>query len=137
MNSSPYLIELSSFGNEASGFLSMLQNSICPFQIQRVYWIYDTPNDSHRGSHAFIHHQKILVAVAGEVEVETENVNGVCQKFMLSCPKKALFLPDYHWIKTYFSNNAILLALASAEYNEEHYIKDYQYFRSLKDETIS
>lgn len=130
----PRIIEINKIGNSSLGYISVLENSILPFEIKRVYWTYFTPNEVKRGGHAHKELQQIIVAVSGIIEFNTEDLAGNKASFILDSPSKGLYIPKLIWRDIQFSHNAVLLCLASEEYDEADYFRDYQEFKNYKNE---
>lgn len=129
----PYLIHFTEIGDEEIGFISVAQvHNHIPFDIQRVYWVYSTPEHIERGNHAHKVCKQVLVAVSGEIEIELISVDGTSYIYTLTSPTVGLFVPVLHWRKIHFSAHAVLVCLASDVFNEEDYIRNYQTFLSLK-----
>lgn len=102
-----------------------------PFEIKRVYYMYDTKKDVHRGFHAHKNLEQILVCVAGSCKVRLDN--GKESKVVsLETPYEGLYIAKSMWREMYdFSEDAVLLVLASDYYNEDDYIRDYDEFKKL------
>lgn len=130
----PKIIEINKIGNSSLGYISILENSNLPFEIKRVYWTYFTPNEVKRGGHAHKKLQQIIVAVSGIIEFNTEDLKGNKASFTLDTPSKGLYIPQLIWRDIQFSHNAVLLCLASEEYDEADYFRDYQEFKYYKNE---
>jgi len=130
----PIVYKLDRIGGPERGFISLVNDYDIGFPIRRVYWIYDNPKGLVRGHHAHRTLQQVLVAFSGSVKITTENTSGDKEKFILSNPSMVLFIPPLHWRWIDFSPNASLLCLASDEYNESDYIRDYTKFKSLSNE---
>jgi dTDP-4-dehydrorhamnose 3,5-epimerase-like enzyme len=128
----PSLIEFSKIGSPALGYISVAQNSGLPFEIKRVYWTYYTPDSVIRGHHAHYELEQIIFATSGRIEFILEDVEGNEEEFILDSPNVGLYIPQLYWRTIKFSHNAVLLCLASMEYGEEDYIRDYAEFKSLK-----
>jgi hypothetical protein len=129
----PRLIHFTGIGDEEVGYISVAQAMHhVPFDIKRVYWVYQTPAHIERGNHAHISCMQLLVAVSGRVEIELENVKGEKERFVLSDPKQGLLIPVMHWRKIYLEDKAVLLCLASEDFNENDYIRDYEIFKSMR-----
>lgn len=129
----PSYFEIDSIGDSFLGFISVaegMQN--IPFQIKRVYWTYYTPNNVTRGFHAHHELEQIIFAVAGEIRFQTEDRSGNREEFILNNPNKGLYIPPMIWREIKFSHNAVLLCLASLEYSESDYIRDYNEFNQWK-----
>ena len=114
------------------GNLSFFESSNhIPFEIKRTYWIYDVPGGETRGGHAYKELQEIVIALSGSFDVHVESNNGV-EVFPLNRSYNALYLPPRTWRSLEnFSTNAVCLVAASAAYDENDYIRDYQQFKSF------
>lgn len=127
----PYLIELPATSGKG-GKLSYLEEDKIPFTVRRVFWIYDISEKTTRGGHAHINSDQILICIQGDVQVSLENVTGERFMFHLKDPSEVLYFPKMHWMDMVCSKDAILMVLASNEYQESGYIKDYKHFNALK-----
>lgn len=100
-----------------------------PFEIKRVYWIYDVPGGMERGEHAYKENQEFIVALSGSFDVVLDDsIN------KLVCPLnrsyKGLYVAKGIWRKmTNFSTNSLALVLSSTDYDVNDYIMDYQDFK--------
>nr|WP_225986680.1 FdtA/QdtA family cupin domain-containing protein [Rufibacter sp. LB8] len=120
-------------GEAAEGFLVTTQHSHkLPFAIKRVFWVYDTPASVVRGQHAHVHTEMVLLCLQGTATIEVEDVEGNKETFTLAQPNAGLFLPTLHWSKIYLQPTSVLLCLASTDFAEEDYIRDYQVFKQGK-----
>ena len=99
-----------------------------PFEIKRVYYMYDTKSDIHRGFHAHKNLKQILICIHGSCKILLDN--GKEKKIVsLEKPYEGLYVPNDMWREMYdFSEDAVLLVLASEPYREEDYIRDYDEF---------
>lgn len=127
----PSYIDFSKIGSPSLGYISVAQNSKLPFEIQRVYWTYFTPDSVIRGHHAHHELEQIIFATSGRIEFTLENISGEQQHFVLDSPNRGLYIPRLYWRTIKFSHNAVLLCLASMEYSEEDYIRDFDEFKQL------
>jgi dTDP-4-dehydrorhamnose 3,5-epimerase-like enzyme len=127
----PHLIELSKIGSPSLGYITVGQNSALPFTIQRVYWTYFTPDSVIRGHHAHRDLEQLIFAVSGRIEFVLESTDGKAEKFVLDSPNVGLYIPRHYWRTIKFSHNAVLMCLASMEYKEDEYIRDYEEFKAL------
>ncbi|MFN3404008.1 MAG: sugar 3,4-ketoisomerase [Cytophagaceae bacterium] len=128
----PKLIKFQQIGEKEIGYISVAQyDQNLPFEVKRVYWVYGTPENVERGNHAHREGKTVLVAVAGEVEVILENIKGEEMVFLLNDPNVGLFVPNLHWRKIHIKNHGALISLASMEYKEEDYIREYEIFKGL------
>ena len=125
------LIEIPKVHDER-GSLAVIEKDVIPFNIKRVYYLYDVPSDSYRGGHAHLEQQSVIIALSGSFEVIVDD--GESQKrVMLNKPTPGLFVPTNIWREIdNFSSGAVCLVLASTEYNENEYIRDYKSFCGLK-----
>ena len=116
--------------NDHRGNLSFIENSKhIPFSMERVYYLYDVPGGSHRGGHAHINLQQVLISLSGSFDVIV-NDGANKKKFILDRCFKALYIPTMIWRELEnFSSNSICLVLASTKYLEEDYIRDFNQFK--------
>ncbi len=117
---------------DVRGNLSVIEGSLLPFEIKRVYYLYDVPSDASRGGHAHIEQWEFLVALSGSFEVLVDD--GVAQKtFLLNKPFQGLLLPNGIWrALDNFSSGSVCLVTSSGVFLEEDYIRDYQSFIQFK-----
>lgn len=113
------------------GNLSVIENDIVPFDIKRVYYLYDVPAGAERGGHAHKKLQQFLVALSGSFEVVLNDGN-VEQIITLNKPFEGLLIKNEIWreLKN-FSSGAVCLVVASEVFNEEDYIRDFNDFLSF------
>jgi hypothetical protein len=129
---SPYLVQLSG-ESKASGDLHFWEDSdLFPDGIQRCFWITNVAANETRGNHAHWKESQVLVALAGKLFIEIHSVAGVQFSFSLSSPSKGLFIPPLHWIIVRFSPESVLLGMSDMQFSEEDYIRDKDYFETLK-----
>ena len=125
----PFEVKIDSL-KDTRGALSFLQSSSnFPFNIERVYWLYDVPNDQIRGGHAHKTSQQVIVCLHGEIEVYLESQNGEEFHILLNQPNIGLYIPPMWWGTMEFRQSAILMGLASDEFAEEDYIRNKQDFK--------
>lgn len=127
----PHLIELPQFLDDRGNLSALQEGDQIPFQSRRIYWIYDVPGGQIRGSHGFRNTQEIVIALSGSFDVvlhdgHTESI------FPLNRSYTALYVPQLVWrTLRNFSTNSVALILASTEYDETDYIRDFDEFRDL------
>ncbi len=114
------------------GNLSVIENKVIPFEIKRVYYLYDIPSGAERGGHSHIEQQEFLVALSGSFDVilnDGQNIN----KITLNKPFEGLLIPNGIWreLKN-FSSGAVCFVIASDVFSEEDYIREYEDFVNLK-----
>jgi dTDP-4-dehydrorhamnose 3,5-epimerase-like enzyme len=129
----PHILELDSIGSSSLGYITVAEfpNNI-PFEVKRTYWTYYTPNNVERGNHAHKQLQQLIISVAGVIEFDLESQKGEIFKFKLDNPNQGLYIPKGYWRIIHFSHNAVLLCLASLEYDANDYIRDYNEFKNIK-----
>lgn len=128
----PKLIQFPKIGNSSLGYISLAENVTLPFEVKRIYWTYFTPENVERGGHSHIDLQQILVAMAGTITIKTEILGGIKQTFILDSPNKGLIIPKLCWREMKYTHNAVQMCIASIEYDEKDYIRNYDDFKSLK-----
>ncbi len=116
--------------HDERGNLAVIEKEVIPFEIKRVYYLYDVPSDSFRGGHAHKEQESIIIALSGSFEVIVDD--GTTKKrIMLNKPNQGLYVPTHIWREIdNFSSGAVCLVLASTTYNEEEYIRAYGAFKT-------
>ena len=105
-----------------------------PFEIKRVYWIYDVPGGDHRGGHAFREQSEFIVALSGSFDIEIDNGKDI-ETYRMNRSYYGLFVPKGLWRQMKnFSTNSLALVIASTAFNASDYIRDYKEFKLLVDE---
>ena len=100
-----------------------------PFEIKRVFYIYGSDKDVVRGQHANRKTEFVLINVAGTSKVKVKDGEGNEAIFCLNRPHTGIYLPNMVWKDMYdFSEDSVLLVLASTHYDPEEYIRDYDEF---------
>ena len=128
------VIELPKIENR-SGNLTSIQNSIeIPFDIKRIFYLYDIPGGKDRGAHAHIECHQFLIAGSGSFDVLLDD--GKSKKLVtLNQPYRGLHIPPGIWAsEVNFSSGSICLVLASHIYEEDDYIRDYNDYLNFKHE---
>lgn len=127
------LIEIRKISDpDGRGNLSVIEKDILPYEIKRVYYLYDVPSSSTRGGHAHKQLQQFLIALSGSFDVVLDN--GVQRRnITLNRPDRGLLIPNGIWRELEnFSSGAVCLSLVSAEYDENDYIRDYSEYLKFK-----
>ncbi len=125
------LIELGK-NHHANGNLTVVENGkLIPFDIKRVFYIYDVPGGEERGGHSHKKLQQVIVAISGAFDVLLDD--GVNQRSVtLNRPYQGLLVAPGVWSKQHnFSSGSVCLVLASDHYCEEDYVRDYDQFLQL------
>lgn len=117
-------------GDERGQLVALEEEKDIPFVIKRVYYMYDTVDGVVRGKHAHKSLEQILVCIHGKCKILLDN--GKEKKVvLLEKPYEGLYVSNNIWREMYdFSEDAVLMVLASDFYNEEDYIRDYDTFLS-------
>ena len=115
------------------GNLSFLQSDKeVPFEIKRVYWIYDVPGGEFRGGHAFKQQQEVIVALSGSFEVVLHNGKEE-QRFLLNRSYYGLYVPNMIWRSLEnFSTNSLALIVSDMAFQESDYMRDFDDFKKAK-----
>ena len=117
---------------DSRGNLSVIERDTIPFVSKRVYYLYDVPSGSERGGHAHKVQQELLVALSGSFDVIL-NDGEATRKVTLNKPNIGLLIPMGIWRELEnFSSGSVCLVLASDEFDERDYIRDYQDFKLFK-----
>lgn len=130
----PRILQLPKF-LDARGNLSVIEElKEIPFKIERTYWIYDVPGGEMRGGHAYKENQEFIVAMSGGFDVHLDD--GIKkQTFHLNRSYYGLYVPKGLWREMdNFSTNSLALVLSSTKYDVNDYIRDYDEFKTWKDE---
>ena len=99
-----------------------------PFDIKRIFYIYDSDNDVIRGCHANRRTEFVLINICGSSKVKIKD-GRIEEVFALDKPYIGIYLPRMTWKEMYdFSSDSILLVLASEPYEPKEYIRDYEEF---------
>lgn len=120
------IIKLDKHHSDRKGNLSVVENGITlPFDVKRVYYIYDVPGGESRGAHAHKALSQLIVAASGSFCVTLDDGRAK-QTFFLNRPYQGLYVKPGIWRDlTDFSSGAVCMVLASEKYCEEDYIRDY------------
>ncbi|MBM6499813.1 sugar 3,4-ketoisomerase [Flavobacterium macrobrachii] len=121
----PQIIQLPKI-QDPRGNLTFIQNgNTIPFDIKRVFWIYDVPGGEIRGGHALKTQHEIIISLSGSFDVVITLPNGQNQKFTLNRSYFGLYIPANHWRHMEnFSTNAVSLHLCNDAFDENDYSRD-------------
>ena len=125
------MIDLQGFCNKDSILVALQKESNCPFEIKRVFYIFDVLPHRVRGQHANKNSEFLMICLNGSCKVKVDN--GKKQEiFVLDSPQKGLYLGKMLWKEMFdFSQNCILLVLANTYYDKNEYIYDYEAYKNL------
>ena len=127
------IIELSRHHSDRKGNISVVQNGdTVPFDVKRVYYLYDVPGGESRGAHAHRALEQLIVAASGSFRVTLDDGN-VKRSFVLNRPYQALYVKQGIWRDLDdFSSGAVCLVLASELYQTDDYIRVYDDFLEFR-----
>ena len=127
------VLDLNKHHSDRKGNLTVVQNGVTvPFDIKRVYYLYDVPGGESRGSHAHRELSQLIVAASGSFRVVLDDVTAK-RAFVLNRPYQGLLVKPGIWRDLDdFSSGAVCMVLASEVYQPEDYIRDYDEFLSFR-----
>lgn len=119
--------------HQIKGNLTVVTNSNqIPFDVKRIYYLYDVPGGLNRGGHAHLELQQLVVALSGSFDITLDDGNAK-RTFQLSRPNMGLLVPSGLWRElNNFSSGSICIVLASELYSEKDYLRDYNEFIKYK-----
>jgi hypothetical protein len=119
--------------HKIKGNLTAVTNNIqIPFDIKRIYYLYDIPGGLSRGGHAHKELQQLVVALSGSFDITLDDGEAK-RTFQLSRPNVGLLVPSGLWRElNNFSSGSICMVLASELYSEEDYFRNYTEFQEWK-----
>ena len=122
------ILEFGDLGDERGILVVVEGEQDIPFEIKRVYYMYDTAQGVHRGFHAHRNLKQILICIHGTCKILLDN--GAEKKIVpLEKPYEGLYVASSMWREMYdFSEDAVLMVLASEYYDETDYIRNYDEF---------
>ena len=127
------MVELDKHHEDRRGNLSVVENGqTLPFDVKRVYYLYDVPGGENRGAHAHKELSQLIIAASGSFTVTLDD--GKCKRsFFLNRPYQGLYVKPGMWRDLEdFSSGAVCMVLASDVYLKEDYIRDYQEFLDFR-----
>lgn len=114
--------------DDDGALISLEQNKNIPFDIKRVYYIFNTRSDFVRGRHSHKNLQQILVCVKGSCTISLDDGSEKTE-ILLNSPDQGLLVKSNIWREMYnFSPDCVLMVLADSFYDEQDYIRNYQEF---------
>ena len=127
------MIELDKHHSERKGNLSVVENGdTLPFDVKRVYYLYDVPGGESRGAHAHKNLKQLIIAASGSFTVTLDD-GKVKRSFTLNRPYQGLLVVPGIWRELDdFSSGSVCLVLASEKHDAEDYIRDYEEFIEYK-----
>lgn len=118
-------------GDERGSLIALESQKSVPFDIKRVYYIFDTKQGVSRGFHAHKELKQVAVCVTGSCRFVLDNGRSK-EEFILDSPTTGLIIDGVVWREMYdFSPDCVLMVLADQYYDESDYIRDYQTFLNV------
>ena len=117
--------------NNTKGNIGVIENDTIPFDIKRVYYLFDVPSGAKRGGHAHKKLKQVLIAISGSFDVVLKN--GKSKEIItLNRPDNGLLIENNIWRELEnFSSGSVCLVLASEEFSENDYIRSYKDYLSF------
>ena len=129
------MLELSQKGDERGHLVIVEGKQDIPFDIKRIFYIYGSDKDIVRGQHANRKSEFVLINVAGTSKVKVLDGKGNEAVYSLNRPHTGVYLPKMVWKDMYdFSEDSVLLCLASEHYDAGEYIRNYDEFEKIINE---
>jgi len=126
------IVDLSKVHSDVGNITIVENNDYLPFAVKRIYYLYDVPGGEDRGGHAHYELEQYIVAASGSFDVVLDDSKNK-QKLSLNRPYLALHIVPGIWRElNNFSSGSVCLVLASHEYDEKDYIRDYNAFLKYK-----
>ena len=127
----PKIINLPKIEDPRGNLSFIEQKKHVPFEIKRIYWIYDVPGGEIRGSHAYKSLHEFIIALTGSFDVVLHDGSEE-KRYPLNRSYYGLYVPNLLWRRLdNFSTNAVCLILASDFYKENEYIRDWNAFNKI------
>lgn len=125
------VLQFDDLGDERGKLVVIEGSQAIPFDIQRVFYIYESDSKVVRGQHANRESEFVLINVAGQSKVKiTDGTEAFTVE--LNKPMMGIYIPKMIWKDMYdFSPDSVLLVLASTHYNEKEYIRDYEEYLEI------
>jgi dTDP-4-dehydrorhamnose 3,5-epimerase-like enzyme len=128
--------DIKTLGDDRGNLIAIENGSNIPFEIKRVYYIFDTKDDVERGFHAHINLDQVAIAVHGSCTFVLDDGKDLQVEVDLDSPNKALRMTNLIWREMKnFSSDCVLLVLASEYYDKGDYISDYDEFKRLANDS--
>lgn len=129
------IVSIKTITTQALGTLSFFEaTKDIPFEVRRIYYIYDAPAGTQRGGHAHRNLHQVLFCPYGKIEIVLDDAE-TRESVMLDDPGKGLVIGPGLWREMIWHTDKAVLCVAASEYYDEHdYIRDYQEFLTYKKE---
>lgn len=129
------IIKFTNHGDQRGSLVAIESKKEIPFNLKRIFYIFESNNRMIRGQHANMISEFVLVCVSGNCTVKVSDSKE--EKLIeLSSPFEGLYIPNMIWKEmSNFSSDSILLVLSSAFYNKDEYITDFEKYKSIMENT--
>jgi dTDP-4-dehydrorhamnose 3,5-epimerase-like enzyme len=122
------IIKFQKHGDDRGQLIALENEKEIPFEIKRVYYMFETGEGVRRGFHAHKNLKQILICTSGSCKIHLDDGKET-KEIVLDDPSEGLFITNNLWREMYdFSKDAVLMVLASDLYNEKDYIRNYDEF---------
>ena len=119
------------FGDERGSLVPLECNGEIPFDVKRVFYIFDSDGDAMRGCHANEKSSFLLICVNGSVSVRLKDTTN-SKDIELNAPTKGLYIPRMLWKEMYeFSDEAVLLVFSDEHFDPDEYIEDFDEYKAM------
>lgn len=126
------LISLQAHGDDRGSLIALEEGINIPFSVKRVYYLFNTKDGVRRGFHAHKTLKQVAIVVRGSCRFVLDDGNEKVE-VLLDNPAKGLLIESFMWREMYdFTDDCVLMVLASDYYDENDYIRDYQLFLKEK-----
>ena len=128
----PFLIKIKTLKGEKGNLSILDKENNLPFDIKRIFYVYDIKKNIERGGHAHNKLKQFIWAINGVIEVKSISREGVKKSFLLDNPNIGLFIPELTWTSQHIkSDNTIYCVAASNYYDESEYLRNWEEFQNL------
>ena len=135
MQSKYELINFKTLGDDRGSLIAVEEGYNAPFDIKRVYYIFDTKQDVERGFHAHINLKQLAIVVKGSCTFILDN-GTKREEIVLNNPNQGLLIEGLIWREMKnFSEDCVLVVLANEHYDENDYIRDYNKFLEISNDS--
>lgn len=131
---SPRLLDIPKH-HDFRGNLSVVDSTCClPFELKRIFYVYDVPCDVERGGHAHRSLHQFIWPLSGVIKVTTIDIHSDKIDWLLQLPWKGLYIPPLTWAyETSLSSGCVYAVAASDFYDEQDYIRDFTEFSQFSE----
>lgn len=131
----PHIIDFRKIEDPRGNLSFVEQGHYLPFDIERVYWIYDIPSWRERSGRALRTCAEVIIATSGRFSVNIISADGIEKTFVLDRSNAGLYLPPMTWRTiSGFVTGSTCLTIASKLFDEADYIRDYQEYKAALDD---